>query len=85
MLNKNFYGYESKEKLLNVYPNFPIDDKKIIREDFTVCSNEKKCRGSFFRDSKEVFIYWDGTEDFGRIIKKCSLTIANEEFQWFEE
>jgi hypothetical protein len=82
-----FFGYETK-------PAFVNNTVKVKREPFVKCSPDKKCRGSMpvYKKCKcgnevsfERFLYWDGSEDFGVTVTKCTAVIGQHTHCWFED
>lgn len=82
-----FFGSETKPAFIN-------DDVKVKREPVAACTPGRKCRGSMLVYKKckcgnqvsfERFIYWDGPDDFGVTITKCTAVIGQHTYCWVED
>ncbi len=97
-----FFGYETRPAVLPA-------DIKVKREVKSVCSRDRKCRGSMSARSiinlfnaghiadisairttedsleKEVYLYWDGTVDYGIKSYKCTAEYRGHTYCWYED
>ena len=75
-----FYGYESESQMREYNPTIADHLISIAEKcQIAVCTRGKQCTGSI--DGK-VFMYADGSKDFGVTITDCRAKFGQDVFRW---